>query len=106
MPFAIGLCHLLSAYAAGQSELHAIASIQQALALIQENHLHLPLLIPDVEVLKGLREDSPEFYEKYLKSIDYEIETTRTERLKRFNIPAFYATCGQFLAHERLCRAP
>ena len=83
--------------APGQPELHAIASIQQTLALIQENHLHLPLLIPDVEILKGLREDSPELYEKYLKAIDYEIETTRTERLKRFNIPAFYATCGQFL---------
>lgn len=97
---------MLSAYTAGQSGLHVIVSTQQVLALIQENHLHLPSLISDAEVLKELREDSPELYEKYLKAIDYEIETIRTERLKRFNIPMFYATCGQSLVHERLRRVP
>ncbi|MCI6584063.1 MAG: hypothetical protein MSC45_03195 [Mobiluncus sp.] len=82
---------------AGDSDVPSIASIQQTLAFIQENHLHLPLLIPDPETLNTLRESAPELYQSYLKAIDAEIATSSTERLKRFEVPEFYARRGQIL---------
>lgn len=79
------------------SDIPSIASIQQTLAFIQENHLHSPLLVPDAQTLKALSEAAPELYQLYVKAIDAEIETSKTERLKRFTVPESYARRGQIL---------
>lgn len=67
----------------------------QILALIQENHLHLPLLTPDMGKLERMREATPEFYQVYLEAVRNEIESAKVERTAPYLVPERYARRGQ-----------
>ena len=59
---------------------------QQVLALIQENHLHAPIVLPDPKELAQLRNDAPEIYALYVKAVDTQIKDESYTRRAPFEI--------------------
>lgn len=71
-----------------------IASIEQTLALI-ENHLHLPMIFPETEKLREMRENLPEVYQIYLDAAKSDVKSTEIERTAPYLVPDRYARRGQ-----------
>ena len=70
---------------------------QQVLALIQENHLHAPIVLPDPKELAQLRNDAPEIYALYVKAVDTQIKDESYTRRAPFEIPDRFTRRGQYL---------
>jgi hypothetical protein len=70
---------------------------QQVLALIQENHLHAPIVLPDPKELAELRRDAPEIYALYVKAVDIQIKDESYTRRAPFEIPDRFTRRGQYL---------
>ena len=70
---------------------------QQVLALIQENHLHAPIVLPDPKELAHLRNDAPEIYDLYVKAVDTQIKDESYTRRAPFEIPDRFTRRGQYL---------
>ncbi len=66
------------------------------LALIQENHLHAPIVLPDPKELAHLRSDAPEIYALYVKAVDTQIEDESYTRRAPFEIPDRFTRRGQY----------
>lgn len=69
--------------------------LAQVTAYLQENHLHLPLLTPDLGEMKRMREYTPELYRAYVKAIDAQIDADHTARTLPYTEPASIAKRGQ-----------
>ena len=81
----------------GASEAGAAQQLtQQVLALIQENHLHAPIVLPDPKELAHLRSDTPEIYALYVKAVDTQIEDESYTRRAPFEIPDRFTRRGQY----------
>ena len=81
----------------GASEAGAAQQLtQQVLALIQENHLHAPIVLPDPKELAHLRSDAPEIYALYVKAVDTQIEDESYTRRAPFEIPDRFTRRGQY----------
>ena len=70
---------------------------QQVLALIQENHLHAPIVLPDPKELAELRSNAPEIYDLYVKAVETAIEDESFTRRAPFEIPDRFTRRGQYL---------
>lgn len=70
---------------------------QQVLALIQESHLHAPIVLPDPKELAHLRNDAPEIYDLYVKAVDTQIKDESYTRRAPFEIPDRFTRRGQYL---------
>ena len=70
---------------------------QQVLALIQENHLHAPIVLPDPKELAHLREGAPEIYDLYVKAVATQINDESDTRRAPFEIPDRFTRRGQYL---------
>lgn len=82
----------------GASEAGAAQQLtQQVLALIQENHLHAPIVLPDPKELADLRRDAPEIYALYVKAVETAIEDESFTRRAPFEIPDRFTRRGQYL---------
>lgn len=67
------------------------------LALIQENHLHAPIVLPDPKELAELRSNAPEIYDLYVKAVETAIEDESFTRRAPFEIPDRFTRRGQYL---------
>lgn len=70
---------------------------QQVLALIQENHLHAPIVLPNPKELAHLRDDAPEIYDLYVKAVATQIKDESYTRRAPFEIPDRFTRRGQYL---------
>lgn len=70
---------------------------QQILAYLNENHLHLPIAVPDAEHLKELRADVPEIYDLYVHGLRQSLDDESFRQHAPYEIPAQYARRGQYL---------
>lgn len=70
---------------------------QQVLALIQEEHMHAPIVLPDPKELADLRNDAPEIYALYVKAVDTQIKDESYTRRAPFEIPDRFTRRGQYL---------
>ncbi|MDK7140129.1 hypothetical protein QP414_12635 [Corynebacterium simulans] len=70
-------------------------SPSQIIAYLQENHLHLPMLTPDIDEVKEMRKNTPELYHAYVKAIDSQIDADHTARTAPYKEPGKIARLGQ-----------
>jgi hypothetical protein len=78
---------------------------QQVLALIQENHLHAPIVLPDTKELARMRNDAPEIYALYVKAVDNQIKDESYTRRAPFEIPDRFTRRGQYLGFASVLAA-
>jgi len=66
------------------------------LALIQENHLHAPIVLPDPKELAHLRSDAPEIYALYVKAVDTQCKKSGSPGRPPFENPDRFTRRGQY----------
>ncbi|QQU24942.1 hypothetical protein [Corynebacterium ulcerans] len=69
--------------------------LAQVTAYLQENHLHLPLLTPDLDEMTRMRKDTPELYQAYVKAINAQIDADHKARTLPYVEPGTIAKRGQ-----------
>lgn len=71
--------------------------LAQVTSYLQENHLHLPMLTPDIEEMKRMKRETPELYRAYVKAINSQIEADFIGRTAPYREPGKIAHRGQLL---------
>lgn len=71
--------------------------LAQVTAYLQENHLHLPMLTPDINEMKEMRKNTPELYRAYVKAVNSQIDADYTARTAPYKEPGKVARRGQYL---------
>lgn len=69
--------------------------LAQVTAYLQENHLHLPLLTPDISEMARMKSETPELYEAYVRAIHSQIEADHVARTAPYFEPTKVARRGQ-----------
>lgn len=64
-------------------------------AHLTQNHLHLPILTPDQEVMERMKKNTPELYDAYVESIRTQVRSDAYVREARYREPAKYTRRGQ-----------
>lgn len=64
-------------------------------AHLQQNHLHLPVLTPDIDVMLEMREKTPEMYELYVSGIAKAIDADYIQRTVPYTEPARLVQSGR-----------
>lgn len=70
--------------------------LAQVTAYLQENHLHLPMLTPDINDMKEMRKNTPELYRAYVKAVNSQIDADYTARTAPYKEPGKVARRGQY----------
>lgn len=69
--------------------------LAQVTAHLQENHLHLPLFTPDIEVMAKMKKETPELYDAYVKAIRSQTRADEVARTSPYTEPGRVALRGQ-----------
>ncbi|MBH5299896.1 hypothetical protein [Corynebacterium silvaticum] len=69
--------------------------LAQVTAYLQENHLHLPLLTPDLDEMTRMKQDTPELYRAYVKAINKQVDADYKARTLPYTEPSSIAKRGQ-----------
>lgn len=69
--------------------------LAQVTAYLQENHLHLPLLTPDREEMKAMREETPELYDVYITGLRKSVEADYIQRIYPYTEPLKNVNSGR-----------
>lgn len=69
--------------------------LAQVTAYLQENHLHLPMLTPDIGEMTEMRKNTPELYHAYVKAVNSQIDADHTARTAPYKEPGRIARRGQ-----------
>ncbi|WP_426707584.1 hypothetical protein ACEN2D_02395 [Corynebacterium auriscanis] len=69
--------------------------LAQVTAYLQENHLHLPLLTPDLNEMVRMKRDTPELYETYVLALRSQIKSDEIARTTPYTEPAKAVNRGQ-----------
>lgn len=64
------------------------AVLAEVNALLQENHLHIPLALPDADDLAVLRARAPELYEVHVDGLRRQVEADFIERTYLYTEPS------------------
>lgn len=69
--------------------------LAQVTAYLQENHLHLPLLTPDLDEMVRMKRETPELYETYVSALRSQIKSDEIARTAPYTEPAKVVNRGQ-----------
>ncbi|MCG7456830.1 hypothetical protein [Corynebacterium sp. ACRPH] len=69
--------------------------LAQVTAYLEENHLHVPLLMPDIDKMSELRSETPELYSAYVEAIRSQTRADELTRTAPYIEPAKAAKRGQ-----------
>ena len=69
--------------------------LAQITAYLEENHLHVPLLMPDIDKMSELRSETPELYSAYVEALRSQTRADELTRTAPYIEPAKAARRGQ-----------
>ena len=61
--------------------------VQQLAAYFQQNHVHLPVLTPEPETMRVMKQETPELYKAYVDAINAEVKSSFIQQTYPYTEP-------------------